>query len=225
MARFNISKAKEGSLGVNRNKLSPGKHLCKVLAVREHSGFHGDRVLVDFEAVDGPSGAGFPFTTQFSPENAQAQGKMTREKAIANDYLKMQVALAAMYGYGERDADEVTQEVFDASLTPHKGPQTPSPLVGRLVIVDAIATVNKNGQDTVFYKYYPYDGEGQIPAGEPIRATQPVAAPTAPVAAPQLPPAPPGLPAGWERHPNDPSGQWAWNPTTGQQATISSLGG
>lgn len=217
MPKFDISRAKDATI-IRRGRLThEGLHKCEISAVRETNGHKGDYVHFDLRVLEGPSAAGTEFTDSHSPENATGGGGLSRPQAVARDYLRLQIAVAAGYGYASSEADQVTQQVFDASVTPADRADVKSPLVGRIVLVDARQHTTRAGRQIMLYDILPYTGDDQRPVGKPIGApTQ-----AAKAAPPPPPPSTSSLPDGWQVHPSSPA--HAWNPTTREVVEISKL--
>jgi hypothetical protein len=156
---FSMKSAMPPKKTYSKEKLVPGRHLCRVLNVREKDGHYGHQFFLDFEVVEGPSGKGFQGYYKVNPDEA---------KGNTDSGGKMQKAVAAVYGYPAEQADKVDDAVYDKSIA-----QNPvSPLRGRLVVIEAIAYERKRpkpGEPTssVYYEVYPHlDGteSAEIPA-------------------------------------------------------------
>ncbi len=170
----------------NREKFTPGYHVCKVVNIREESGFHGTFFKIDLEVVEGPTGVGEERTWMINPDNAKGSAKMPVAKARALDIGKIQAAVAACYGYTAANAGMVDDAGYRAALAKEDG--TRSPLVGRLLVVKAV----KYKEDGIFLEFEPHPSAIQA-ASSPTPSV-----PTAPSA-----PAKAFPPAGWTQHPEN----------------------
>lgn len=179
----------------NRQRLQPGEHICRVRDVREHNGYKGNGFFIDFEVVEGPSGVGFQSAYIVYPDNARGSAKVPVERARKLELGKIQVAVAACYGWDAKGAVQVTDPVYLASIA-----RPVSPLRGRLIRVNSVSHTNQAGKQTVFYEVYPHlDGYEAAPAPA---AAAPSSAPSAPAAPATFPP------AGWAVHPQNPAYYW-----------------
>ncbi len=188
---FSMQEAQVPGNRYNREKIDLGAHVCRLLNVRIHNGFKGKGFFIDFEVVSGNTPAGTQSSFMVYPDKARGYGKMTDEQARAKDLGKMMVAVAACYGHKKEDSATVTQAVFDASVS------QPSPLAGRLIVVNCVGHTNQQGKQTSYYEILPFTGEQAVAALEskPTAAAPKTAPAFKKAAAPAFPP------AGWELHP------------------------
>lgn len=199
----------------NRQKLDPGRHVVRVLDLREKVGFKGEGFFMDFEVVSGPTPAGFKAAQKIYPKKARGTDRLTDDEAQARELGKVQRSVAAALGLGADRQGEVTTPRYLRCIA--RGPNGVSFLAGRLVVVDARPHVNAKKENTVFYEVFPYHGEGQISVEDLIAKAQAhePQAPSAP-AAPAAPPPPVSRPsfevamatANYRVHPTSPG--WAF---------------
>jgi hypothetical protein len=154
----------------NREKLSPGEHICRVRDVRENNGFKGEGFFVDFEVVSGPSGAGFQSAYIVYPKKARGNDKMTEEQAFARELGKIQRAVAACSGLTAKQQGEINDARYQAAIA-----RPVSPLKGRLIVVNAVRHVNVKKEETVYYELSPHFGDvsASVPAAAPANTNAP----------------------------------------------------
>ena len=185
MSKFSMDDAEQRGNKFNKAKALLGEHVCEVVNVREHAGFHGTFFYLDMKVLEGPSGAGFEFSWGCNPDLAKGGPGMPVTKARALDLGKIQAAVAACYGLPANKAGEVSTAVYQASIA------QPSPLKGRKIKVSVLNSSN----DKSYYVIAPYGAPPASAAEVPV----PVAAPAAPSAPAAFPP------AGWAQHPQNPA--------------------
>lgn len=190
MARLSLQGA-DPRQRINRDKLKPGAHVVKILDMRENQGHKGLAFIMDFEVVEGPSGAGFQAGYVVMPDNVFPVQGFSIAQLKAKELGKIQVCVAAAYGYDANNAGLVDDAVYEKSIARPK-----SPLAGRLIKINAIPHTNKKGEERVFYEIFPYNPEG---------ATQAAPAKPAAPSLPEKPSEPVFPPPGWTQHPDDPS--------------------
>lgn len=161
-----------------REKLNIGKHVCTVRDVRWHEGHNGKGFFIDFEVADDnqPSPKGQQGAIMVYPDNARAQGRMTREMAYAAELGKMQVSLAAVYGLQPSEAEKIDDTVFQASIA-----RPISPLRGARIIVDCRPHTKADGTVTSFYEVEPHPqgnglGQAELPEAGPAPTFEEAAA-------------------------------------------------
>jgi hypothetical protein len=180
----------------NREKLSPGEHICRVRDVRENNGFKGEGFFVDFEVVSGPSGAGFQSAYIVYPKKARGNDKMTEEQAYARELGKIQRAVAACSGLTAKQQGEINDPRYQAAIA-----RPVSPLKGRLIVVNAVRHVNVKKEETVYYELFPHFGD--VSAAVPAAAPANTNAPALPVKAAKPPFAEAMAAAGYVVHEED----------------------
>lgn len=147
-----------------------------------------------------PSGNGTTGCAMVYPENARGGGGLSKDDAIAADYGKCQVWMAAVYGLDESEAPTVDEETFNRAC---KRPV--SPLRGARLYLDMIPNTNNDGKESSFHEFFPREGGNGLqeklkPAAETKTETK---------AKPQLPAKPKktfeqlAADAGWSVHPDD----------------------
>lgn len=152
-----------------------------------------------------PSGPGTAGCAMCYPENARGGGGLSKEDAVAADYGKCQVWMAAVYGLADTEADQIDEEAFNRAC---KRPITP--LRGARLYLDMVPNTNNDGKESSFHEFFPRDGgNGLAEKLKPAAETKAAPAPAA-KAKPAIPAKKPtfeqaAAAAGWEVHPEDAS--------------------
>lgn len=161
-----------------------GRHLCAVQGLRQHSGFHGLGIFLDFVVLayaamaTGDKGVAVPAEHQkptrightdshkIYPDNAKASGRMSAELAYQREQGKIQVMVAACLGLSERQAEQVDDDVFNAAVSVQRnergepvfeGRPLTSPCIGNLIVVDRV--YYPSGKSKGYYEIKPYIAE------------------------------------------------------------------
>lgn len=211
--KFSMSESELPGKRYNRERLLPGRHVCRVVDARYNEGFKGNFFILDFVVLSGPTPAGREASWLMDPSQAKGGVGVPAARARKLDIGRIKICIAACYGNTAEEADAlVDDQVYTASIA-----RPISPLAGRVIVVKAIA--GKSGG--VFYEFEPCHPEEAAEALAAPTPMQPVQAPSAAPATPPAPTTPAFPPPGWAVHPDNQA--YVFNAATKQVVSVEDL--